>query len=482
MMIVWNPPLRVIPRTDALRRTAGYGQADGLSDTTTSIASLPTSLTTSTSPSLPTPPALPPLAPAPAPLLRPDRRHGGLLCGVCSGLAAHLGLPTPLVRALMVLLAPVLGFSLVLYVFLWAFVPRGDPRAAAHESPDVAQLPLAKGNAQIVEIGEPSNASASASTRSFADILHDASTISVVVATYTALIPALVIVGMLVHESSPVLTLLFAATGVLADWALRRYPRTSGRISLVTGCSFLMLALLAFASSIGYEDSRGMPLRIIVCVIMLMTAGAMMIRPRIAEMTRRLADERAAKEREEERADMAAHLHDGVLQTLSLIQVNADDPTIVRQLAHAQERELRSWLYQKRAVASESFAAELKDVVADMEARTGTTIETVTVGDAHPDESLTALLEATREALTNATRHGQPPISVYCEVMDDGVDVYVKDHGDGFDPSLVPEGRLGVRESIVGRVRRRGGHVDIDSSARLGTEVHMHMPIAGGLS
>lgn len=467
MMIVWNPPMRVMPRADALRLAAEHGRDDdGVDNTVNETAT--------------------PLAPAPAPLLRPDRRHGGLLCGVCSGLAAHLGLPTPLVRALMVLLAPVLGFSLVLYVFLWTFVPRGDPRASVHEKPDVAQLPLARGNARIVEMDEPSNANASASAgagaRSFADILHDASTISVVVATYTALIPVSAIVGMLVHESSPVLTLLFAATGVLADWSLRRYPRTSGRISLVTGCSFLMLALLAFASSIGYEDSLGMPLRIIVCVIMLMTAGAMMIRPRIAEMTRRLADERAAKEREEERADMAAHLHDGVLQTLSLIQVNADDPAIVRQLAHAQERELRSWLYQKRAVAAQSFAAELKDVVADMEARTGTTIETVTVGDAYPDESLTALLEATREALTNAIRHGRPPISVYCEVMDDGVDVYVKDHGDGFDPSLVPEGRLGVRESIVGRVRRRGGHVDIDSSARLGTEVHMHMPIASGLS
>lgn len=467
MMIVWNSPMRVMPRADALRLAAEHGRDDdGLGNTVNETAT--------------------PLALAPAPLLRPDRRHGGLLCGVCSGLAAHLGLPTPLVRALMVLLAPVLGFSLVLYVFLWAFVPRGDPRADAHEPPDFAQLPLARGNARIVEMDEPSSSNASAGAgagaRSFADILHDASTISVVVATYTALIPVSAVVGMLVHESSPVLTLLFAATGVLADWSLRRYPRTSGRISLVTGCSFLMLALLAFASSIGYEDSRGMPLRIIVCVIMLMTAGAMMIRPRIAEMTRRLADERAAKEREEERADMAAHLHDGVLQTLSLIQVNADDPAIVRQLAHAQERELRSWLYQKRAVAAQSFAAELKDVVADMEARTGTTIETVTVGDAHPDESLTALLEATREALTNASRHGRPPISVYCEVMDDGVDVYVKDHGDGFDPSLVPEGRLGVRESIVGRVRRRGGHVDIDSSARLGTEVHMHMPIVGGLS
>lgn len=437
---------------------------------------------------------LQPLAPAHVPLLRPDRSHGGLLCGACSGLAAHLGLPTPLVRAFMVLATPLFGFGLVLYVFLWAFVPKGDPRSAERERVDVMNMPLARGNADVMGTAARSADMAAASTnattaangfsparsRSFTDLLHDASTISVIVAAYTVIVPLTVLLGNLFHEVSPAITLFFAATGVLADWALRRYPRTSGRISLATGGALLAVALLAFSTYIGYERTANRSLRVIVCVLLLAGAAALMIGPRVTAMTRRLADEQAAKEREEERADMAAHLHDGVLQTLSLIQVNADDPAIVRQLAHAQERELRSWLYQRRSTESQSFVTGLRETAAEAEARVGEPIDVVTVGDVQPDESLTALLEATREALTNAAKHGRPPISVYCEVMDDGVDVYVKDHGDGFDPNAIPEGRLGVRESIMGRVMRRGGQVEIESSAEFGTEVHMHMPVAAG--
>ncbi|RSX51107.1 ATP-binding protein [Bifidobacterium callimiconis] len=487
MMIVLQAPPIVTRRTIA-GTTAGGTTPNAIPDAT-GIGTATTTPATSAAP-------LRPLAPAHTPLLRPDRKHGGLLCGACSGLAAHLGLPTPLVRAFMVLAAPLFGFGLVLYVFLWAFVPKGDPRAVERERTDVVSMPLAKGNTDVMRsaavrtTGMPyTNAAAPGATtgsaygfspasgRSLADLLHDASAISVIVAAYTVIVPLTMLLGSLFHELSPAITLFFAATGVLADWVLRRYPRTSGRISLTVGLSFLTLALFAFSTYIGYERTANRSLRVIVCVLMLAGAAALMIGPRVTAMTRRLADEQAAKEREEERADMAAHLHDGVLQTLSLIQVNADDPTIVRQLAHAQERELRSWLYQRRGTESQSFVTGLREAAAEAEARVGEPIDVVTVGDVRPDGSLTALLEATREALTNAAKHGRPPISVYCEVVDDGVDVYVKDHGTGFDPHAIPEGRLGVRESIMGRVLRRGGQVEIESSAELGTEVHMHMPI-----
>lgn len=490
MMIVLQAPPIVTRRTIA-GTTAG--------DTTSDATGTGTAMATTTPTTLVARPR--PLAPAHAPLLRPDRKHGGLLCGACSGLAAHLGLPTPLVRAFMVLVTPLFGFGLVLYVFLWAFVPKGDPRAAERERTDVASMPLAKGNTDVMksatvqatgmpDMNTTTTATATgtaygfspASGRSFADLLHDASTISVIVAAYTMIVPLTVLLGNLFQEVSPAITLFFAATGVLADWTLRRYPRTAERISLATGMSFLALALLAFSTYIGYERTANRSLRVIVCVLMLAGAAALMIGPRVTAMTRRLADEQAAKEREEERADMAAHLHDGVLQTLSLIQVNADDPAIVRQLAHAQERELRSWLYQRRGTESQSFVTGLRKAAAEAEARVGEPIDVVAVGDIQPDESLTALLEATRESLTNAAKHGRPPISVYCEVMDDGVDVYVKDHGTGFDPNAIPEGRLGVRESIMGRVMRRGGQVEIESSAEFGTEVHMHMPVTAGRS
>ena len=177
---------------------------------------------------------------------------------------------------------------------------------------------------------------------------------------------------------------------------------------------------------------------------------------------------------------MTAHLHDGVLQTLALIQPHSDDPQTVFSLARQQERELREWLYQERTTSDRSVSAGLKAIAAQTEDEHGKPIEVVTVGDARPSAQTDALLDATQQALINAVTHGGEPISVYCEAGADKVEVFVRDHGDGFDVNAIPEGRLGIRESIIGRIRRRGGTVEIVSRPHWGTEVRMHMPVAGG--
>ncbi|HEY5515575.1 MAG TPA: ATP-binding protein, partial [Pengzhenrongella sp.] len=188
-------------------------------------------------------------------------------------------------------------------------------------------------------------------------------------------------------------------------------------------------------------------------------------------------DERAARAREAVRADIAAHLHDSVLQTLALIRTRADQPAEVSRMARAQERELREWLYDDRSEPGTSLAAELRGVVGEVEDGRAVAIEAVVVGDRVPDADTEALLQATREALVNAVQHGRPPVSLYLEVAPDAVEVFVRDRGDGFDLDTVPLDRFGVRESIMGRVRRRGGTASVTSHPDRGTEVHLRIPV-----
>jgi signal transduction histidine kinase len=188
-----------------------------------------------------------------------------------------------------------------------------------------------------------------------------------------------------------------------------------------------------------------------VAAVAVLAGVALVLAPWWLRLVRELGDERAARARESERADIAAHLHDSVLQTLALIRARADDPTEVARMARAQERELRAWLYDDRPAPGTSVAAVLAAIVAEIEdTRTGpdgeaVTIETVVVGDTEPDANTDALLQATREALLNAVRHGRPPVSLYLEAGPEEVEVFVRDRGDGFDPDAVPADRFGVR-------------------------------------
>jgi len=198
-------------------------------------------------------------------------------------------------------------------------------------------------------------------------------------------------------------------------------------------------------------------------------------------IARDLGLERQARVRAEERADIAARVHDSVLQTLALIQRRADDPQKVVWLARMQERELRSWLFEGRgpneADADMTLAAGVRQIQQDVEARYGVPVEAVTVGECELDDNLSALLAAAREATVNAAKwSGASVISLFAEVEPAEVSLVVRDRGRGFDPEAVPADRKGLAESIHGRMTRRGGSVTVNSAEGEGTKVTLKMP------
>jgi signal transduction histidine kinase len=192
--------------------------------------------------------------------------------------------------------------------------------------------------------------------------------------------------------------------------------------------------------------------------------------------------ERQARALAEERAQMAAHVHDSVLQTLALIQRSADDPQNVLRLARAQERELRAWLFEGRAPGTVSEdATMLAEGVGllqrHVEADHGITVQVVMVGDCALTDGLRALLDAAREATVNAAKwSGAPQVSLYAEVEPAAVMLFVRDRGRGFDPDTVPGDRQGIAQSIRARMARFGGKVAIRSAPGEGTEVELSLP------
>ncbi len=185
--------------------------------------------------------------------------------------------------------------------------------------------------------------------------------------------------------------------------------------------------------------------------------------------------ERQARIRSDERAEVAAHLHDSVLQTLSLIQRNAEDPQTMLNLARRQERELRNWLDPDRASRiGESIRGRLDDIATDVEQLHGVPVEVVTAGDCLVDAGIAAALDATREATVNAAKHsGAEQIDVYVEVSDELVEFFIRDAGNGFVAEQVDDDRRGLKESILGRMDRAGGTAIVSSNVGEGTEVEI---------
>jgi signal transduction histidine kinase len=222
-------------------------------------------------------------------------------------------------------------------------------------------------------------------------------------------------------------------------------------------------------------------LRPLGAVLLIIAGIVLVLGPWWLRIARDLVLERQAKVRAEERADISAQVHDSVLQTLALIQRRADDPQKVVWLARMQERELRSWLFEGRAPgeadAAMTFAAGVRQIQQDVEARYGVPVEAVTVGDCELDENLNALLAAAREATVNAAKwSGAGVISLFAEVEPDSVSVVVRDRGKGFDPAAVSADRKGLAESVHGRMARRGGTASVVSAEGEGTKVTLQMP------
>jgi signal transduction histidine kinase len=185
--------------------------------------------------------------------------------------------------------------------------------------------------------------------------------------------------------------------------------------------------------------------------------------------------ERAARIRSDERSEVAARVHDSVLQTLALIQRHAQEPRRVASLARRQERELRGWLYGERPIGDEaSLVGALSAAAADVEELHGIRVELSNAGDCPADE---ALVLAAREAMTNAAKFsGAAEVDVYAEVTDDEAAVFVHDRGSGFDRAAVPPDRRGLAESIEGRLERAGGRATVASAPGQGTEIELRLP------
>ena len=244
---------------------------------------------------------------------------------------------------------------------------------------------------------------------------------------------------------------------------------------VVVGVVLVVVGITAFLAA---SDSFSALRQGLVATAVIVAGLALITGPWWLRLGRELSRERRERIRSEERAEVAAHLHDSVLQTLALIQRNAADPRTVVTMARRQERELRGWLWEtgRQPHAGESLAAEVTRTAEEVEEIHGVSIDVVTVGDCVLDDRLRAMVAAAREAMVNAaTWSGASTISVYSEVKGTDATVFVRDWGVGFDPAAVGPDRHGVRESISGRMARHGGAAELRSTPGEGTEVALRM-------
>ncbi len=256
----------------------------------------------------------------------------------------------------------------------------------------------------------------------------------------------------------------------------RRAGARAAGIRLVGGLALVISGALLFALRDTGVVTVG---RVLLAVAAVLCGGTIVLAPWLVRLWRSLDSEREARAREAERAEIAAHLHDSVLQTLALIQRRSADPVEVARLARAQERDLRGWLYARPVAEESSLAAAVTAAAAEVEELHGVVVEVVTVGDRTLDERGVALVAALREAVLNAARHAGAPVQVYLECGPTGVEAFVRDRGVGFDPDAVPADRHGISESIIARVRRYGGRARVRSSPGEGTEVSVELPDRG---
>jgi hypothetical protein len=371
-----------------------------------------------------------------------------------------LGISVRVVRFAFLIALPAYGLSLVVYLWLWLTVPEdlgseqsgsGRLRSPLASAEEIARRESQQRNLRVLLVGLGSLGLALA----IAYLLFAG------IAGLRDIASAILVIG-----------------GISAVWtqSARAHSWKSPLFILITLAGMLLvaagLALAFFRGQSPWDLARGA----ILGASLILALGVAII-PLWVRTSQDSARSKEREKREAERADMAAHLHDSVLQTLTLIRNNADNPTSVRALALGQERELRSWLYTGREEAADSLAEALREAVSALETTFGVEVGVVTVSDTRPGPGELAMVAAASEAVSNAIRHAKPPLSVYLEVGPGGSDIYVKDCGDGFDLSQIPEDRHGVRNSIIGRMERAGGKALIRHLPS-GTEVHLSMPPA----
>ena len=375
-------------------------------------------------------------APTRPPLARPRRVVVG---GVCLAVANHLGWSVGRARSAAVLLAFCGGAGVLLYLWLWAFVPL-----------------------------EPSVDDEPAGVRRSAPA-------TVVLLVVAALAAAAFLLGS--RESAADLLVLTAASGLAVVWSLTFDRNDPGRTAAAGTVSRLVAVALLVVGGVAALLSRPTALNAVLGVAMVVLGVAVLAAPRVVALASDLQSARTARVRAEQRAEIAAHLHDSVLQTLALIQNRAGASSEVARIARAQERELRDWLFVGDAPVVADLATELRDIAALVELEYPVRIEVVTAG-ASVENSSSPLVAAAREAMLNAARHAGGDVSVYVETPPGAIDVFVRDRGPGVDLSSLPADRLGIRESIIGRMSRAGGTATVrPGSGGSGTEVHLHVEV-----
>jgi signal transduction histidine kinase len=387
----------------------------------------------------------------------PERR---LIAGVCAGLARYFGIDPLWVRIAFVAASAAGGFGIVVYLLAWAFMP-------AEVGVTPRRLPWS-GRRASIEVGAGAGLlllalllALRASGLWFSD----------------AIVWPLVLVGAgaallwrqsLTSEAEPEPPTPDTRHPTPSDRArTARVSRTGLGIALVIAAGIVFLQATGSLSA-----ARDVVLAVLVVGVGLSVIFA----PLIARLIRSLSAERSERIRSQERAEMAAHLHDSVLQTLALMQKRADDPREVAALARRQERELRSWLSGRGAAAQNGrqLLSALEAAADEIEREHGVPIDVVMVGDAALGEAGEAAVAAAREAMLNASKFGGgSPVDVYAEVSEGRVQIFVRDRGPGFDTSAIPDDRRGVRESIVGRMERHGGRASIRAAEGGGTEVEL---------
>jgi signal transduction histidine kinase/phage shock protein PspC (stress-responsive transcriptional regulator) len=401
-----------------------------------------------------------------APLRR--NRSGAVIGGVCAGLAPRIGIDPLVLRVGFVIASVAGGVGIALYVVCWVLMP------ADASAPVDGRLARAVGRRESWQVAGGIVLLVLAALllfRAWGIWVGDAIVWPLVLASGGGALIWRQSAGAAVVEA---LAQEAAKPGGGAGRALRglRIARPSAGIVLL-GAALIVGAALVFL----WLNGALVPDRdVTLAVFVVVTALALILAPWWLRLVRGLTEERAERIRTQERAEMAAHLHDSVLQTLALMQKRAGDPREVAALARRQERELRAWLNGSRQERGASLAAALEAEVAALEDAHGVPVDVVAVGDRPLDVAGEALVAAAREAVLNAVKFAHDaPISVYAEVRGDHVEVFVRDRGPGFDLDAVPPDRRGLRESVVGRMARHGGRAEIHTRPGEGTEVELVM-------
>ena len=416
---------------------------------------------------------------APPPVRRAFRdTQEPILGGVAGGLATHLGVPRMWVRAAFIIACAFGGLGVFMYAGLWLVLPADS--AFQQAAPGIEGA--TRGGRRPGRI------------RRLTDLGP-----AIVLAALG--VGAVLLVGSVLGQGTLFFAIVIGLAGVAllwrqADEAQReRWLDSTGRVDPVrvvlgdrgwasyarifAGLALIVLALVLASLRQGgsLEFARDVTAISLIAVLGL----GVVVGPWIYRLAADLTAERAERVRSQDRADVAAHLHDSVLQTLALIQKNSNNGPLVHKLARSQERDLRAWLYSEEATDETTIAGALRRMAATIEDAHGISVEVVAVGDLPYSESLSAIVKAAGEAVTNAAKHaGVDRVDVYAEITGTAVDVFVRDRGAGFDPDTVVEGRFGVQHSIRDRMDRHGGTSEIRSTPGEGTEVRLHLPVTTG--